>query len=129
MTFVLLLSQVVQWNLAQLANAFVKGELLDIVSLHAKSWSDPVVCGRPNPHQHIHACWKCVHPCCADNLKLLLLGLICALPGTQPSAQDILRRYSEVLSTEYNGRICAKLVCRIVHTQPEAGCVHCIPQL
>jgi len=31
----LLLSQVVQWNLAQLANAFVKGELLDIVSLYA----------------------------------------------------------------------------------------------
>ena len=27
-----MLSQVVQWNLAQLANAFVKGELLDIVS-------------------------------------------------------------------------------------------------
>ena len=29
---------------------------------------------------------------------------------SQPTAQDILKRYSEVLSSEYNGRICAKLV-------------------
>ena len=58
----------------------------------------------------------CMHRYCAEALETVVFRSTVQPTCVQPTAQDILRRYSEVLSTEYNGRICAKLVRRASFT-------------